>query len=450
LNVNPPPGVANVSGSALDFISNQPVTINRVGANLGNPLFSYSGSALLPQVDQTNTVPYVEIWNLVVDISVGPKLVVSATYVGQRGLHLYSPMLATNLPSQAALAADAAKTGAQQIDFAGTFPNKYGLNSAEPVLDGYAPYQQFYNNPIYQAYNRHSSSNYNGVYFGARGQPIKGLTLTGGFAWSKSMDTNSTPTVDGTAIDAFGLTYPQDPYTLKGDYSVSSFDQPVRVTLGYNYLFPIGKGAKFFPRNRVISALFGGFSTSGYFSAQSGYPLSVGLGNNGYFLETNPNVSGGELGNYGATQLYNHLRPNLVRGQPIKNSGWGHDKLGLKTGKGILNTAAFAVPGSFNNPAYGNAPRELSAARNPRSINWDGSLRKRIQVNRRVNAQLFVDVQNLANHPNFFLTTTPANVFSGTPNGTNPGTPNTPNTNFSVPNSYSATRTINVGASASF
>lgn len=438
-----------INGSALDFISNQPVPIARVGANLGNPLFSYSPTALLPEVDQNNAVPYVEVWNLGVDVSVGPKLVVSATYVGQRGLHLYSPLLATNLPSQTALY-NAWQSG---VNFAATMPNVYGLNNAEPVLDSYVPYQQFYSNAIYQAYNRHSSSYYNGMYLGARGQPIKGMTLTGGFSWSKSLDTNSTPTVDGTAIDAFGLTYPQDPYTLKGDYAVSSFDQPVRVTLGYNYLFPIGKGQKFFPRSHVINALFGGFSTAGYFSAQSGYPLSVGLGNNGYFCSTPPTATVACY--YGATQLYNHLRPSYVPGQPIKNANWKHDKLGILTGKGILNQNAFQVPGAFNAPAYGNVPRELSAGRNPRSINWDGGIRKRIQVNRRVNVQLFVDVQNLANHPNFFLTTTPAGVFSGTAPSlsnfeTNPANAFTQNTNFTVPNSFSATRTIYVGGSVAF
>ena len=443
-------GVANVSGnatgSALDFISNQPVPIARVGANLGNPLFSYSGTALLPQVDQNNSVPYVEVWNLDLEFTVSRNLALYATYVGQRGIHLYSPMLGTNLPSQATLRAD--QLAHQNMTASVT--NIYGLGT-EQYLQSLVPYQQFYNNPIYQAYNRHSESNYNGSYFGARGQPIKGMTITSGFSWSKSLDTNSTPTVDGTAIDAFGLIYPQDPYTLAGDYSVSSFDQPVRVTLGYNYRFPIGKGEKFFYRNHVINALFGGFSTSGYFSAQSGYPLAVVLGNNGYFLSTTP---GQKLGNNGATQLYNHLRPNLVPGQPIKNAKWKYDKLALKPGsKGILNQDAFSVPGSLDNPAYGNAPRELSAGRNPRSINWDGSLRKRIQVTKRVDAQIFTDVQNLANHPNFFATTGPG-VYTGTVTGYtaspyNPGT-FVPSTGFAVPNSFSATRIINVGVAVTF
>jgi hypothetical protein len=436
-------GITGVTGSALDFISNPPAPIARIGANLTNPLTSYSSSALLPQVDQTNIVPYVEVWNFGLQFVPGRNTVIDATYVGQRGIHLYSPWLGTNLPSQATELAD------QQahMNFNANVTNPYGLGT-ESFLYSLTPYQQFYNNPIYQAYNRHSQSNYNGVYLGAREQFANRLSLMGGFTWSKSMDTNSTPSVDGTAIDSFGLTYPQSPYApTVGEYTVSSFDQPVRVTLGYNYQLPIGVGQPFFTRNRVISALFGGFSTSGYFSAQSGAPISVGEGNNGFFLSTS---AGGTLGNNGATQLYLHLRPNLIPGVPLLNPNWKKDKLALKTGDaGFLNQAAFAAPGSQDNPALGNAPRELSAARSPRSINWDGSVRKNIKLHEKIGMQLYTDIQNVINHPNFFQMG--GNVFTGSLSSLTPAQgPFALTTGFSVPTAFSPTRIINVGASVSF
>jgi hypothetical protein len=438
-------GITGVTGSVLDFISNPPAPITRVGANLTNPLTSYTSSALLPQVDQSNAVPYVELWNFGLQFVVGKRTNISATYAGQRGLHLYSPMQATNLPDQASMLA----LQKAHANFNNNVTNAYGLGT-ESYLYSQTPYQQFYNNPIYQAYNRHSSSNYNGVYLGAREQFANRLSLMGGFTWSKSMDNNSTPTVDGTAIDSFGMSYPQSPYpdgSRLGEYTVSSFNQPVRVTLGYNYQLPIGKGQPFFTHNRVIDALLGGFSTSGYFSAQSGIPIMVSQGNNGYFLSTS---LGGTLGNNGATQLYNRLRPNIIPGVPLLNPNWKKDKLARKTGSGgFLNQSAFATPGSQDNPAYGNTPREMSAARNPRSINWDGSIRKNIQVNKRIRAQIWTDIQNVLNHPNYFQIG--GGVFTGSLSSLTPAQgPFALSSGFAVPSAFSPTRIVNIGASISF
>jgi len=445
----------NATSSVLDFISNQPVPINRIGAITNqNALFSYT-TALLPQIDQTNAVPYIQTWNFSMQFSLGKNTTVETTYVGQHAIHLYSPALGSNLPNQATAAA----LQQSHANFNATVQNPYGLG-AESILLSLAPYQQFYNNAISQAYNRHAYSFYDGLYLTGRRQVTRNLTLLGGFTWQKSLDSNSTPTVDGTSIDAFGLAYPQNPYTLAGDYSVSSFDQPTRTSLGYSYNLPFGKGQPWLGSHRILSTILGGFSTSGYFSAQSGYPLAIGEGNNGFFLSQNPvgvgTLSSQLLGANGATQLYNHLRPNILPGVPLFNPNWKSDKLGLKTGLGILNPAAFQAPGSRDNPAYGNANRELGNARNPRSINWDASVRKNIQITPRVRMQLFTDIQNILNHPNFFDTLIPSNVFAGSLlSTTNPAftTINGPFPNaagFSIPNSYSATRIINVGAQISF
>jgi hypothetical protein len=317
------------------------------------------------------------------------------------------------------------------------------------------------------------------MYISVKRQATRQLTLIGGFTWSKSLDTNSTPSPDLVQIDNFGLTYPQNAYTSQGDYGVSSFDQPARVTAGYTYNFPIGKGHNVF-NHGILNQIFGGFTTSGYFSAQSGLAPDVGEGNNGFFLSQLPlgttgaaNQQPQQLGWLGATQLYNHLRPNLIPGVPLINPDWKHNKLGLLPdavyGNGFLNINAFQAPGSRDNPAYGNAPAHLSNARSPRSINFDASLRKNLQITERIRMQLWTDFLNAANHPNYF--TVGGNVFSGTlipsqiaqapsaangnqgvpPAATYPITgPFLNNANFSVPSAFSGTRIITVGASVSF
>lgn len=434
--------------------------ITRIGAVAGNPLFTYNSSSYLPLVSQSNTVPYVQLWSISQQFQVRPNLTVGVTYAGQRGLHLFLPVQGTNVAPFAPLLA-----GIQSnLNFnATTYLNPYGpsLNNGSALYETYyqslVPYQQFYNNPMNSMYKRGASSNYNGLYLATNLRATRDLTLTGGFTWQKSMDNNSTPTVDGNSIDAYGLTYPQSPYgTLQGDYSVSSFDTPTRVSFGYVYAVPIGNKNQLFGSNKYLRAILGGFKTSGYFAAQSGFPLSVSLGNNGYFVST---VSGGQLASNGAATLYFHLRPNLVHGQPLLNPAWKHDKLSI-VGKGYLNPSAFAVPGTFKNPTIGNAPRELSGARSPRVINFDATVSKVIRLNRNLRMEIRADVQDVFNHQNFVFNGGPFGAFSGTVAGYSASNPSYPgtyayNSTFAVMGQNSqgtitTPRIINIGASLIF
>lgn len=455
--------------TALSYMTNPVAAVTRVGAITNqNPQFNWATNALLPYVDQNNAVPYVEIWNAGVQFLLSKATVIEANYIGQRAIHLYSPALGANLPSQASLLT----LQQQHFCFSCQVTVDYGQQGPETALQHQSPYTQFYNNPIYRTYNRTASSNYHGLYITVKRQATKDLTLIGGFTWSKSLDTNSTPSPDLVGIDNFGLTFPQNAYTSQGDYGVSSFDQPARVTAGYTYNFPVGRGHQWFTHG-ILNQIFGGFTTSGYFSAQSGLAPDVGEGNNGFFLSQNPiDGSAGHtaytsqtLGALGASQLYNHLRPNLIPGVPLINPHWSGNKLGLKAdaqyGNGFLNINAFQAPGSRDNPAYGNAPAHLANARSPRSINFDASMRKNIAITPRVRMQLWTDILNVANHPNYF--TVGGNVFSGSLLPANIGTATAPpsatypitgpflnNANFSVPSAFSGTRIITVGGSVSF
>lgn len=106
------------------------------------------------------------------------------------------------------------------------------------------------------------------------------------------------------------------------------------------------------------------------------------------------------------------------------------------------------MPGSLNNPAQGNLARTLGDVRNPRTIYFDASLRKNIQLHDRLALRLDVDAINVLNHANFFMSGSDVgsrrNVFSSS---VQPNFLNGANGGASAPYQYNGTfGTLSSGA----
>src|SRR5579859_55240 len=382
----------------VNYITNPVSTSGRVPTTLtSGPLLSFSSTGALPFVSQSDAVPYVQLWSFSLQFQVGPRTVIETSYSGQHGIHLFSEPVDVNVPPLNTLLADIAS---HQNFTARNIPNPYYPGTNMILIESLRPYQQFYNNPIMSAYDRTASSHYNAFYARVQHRAAAGLTLLGSFTWSKSLDNASSGSLDSTVTDVYGFAHPQLPYTLNGERSLSTFDTPVHVTGAYTWDLPIGKDRVLNLGNGLFNQLFGGWKTSGIFSAQSGYPLWVVLGTPGYFVSTAAGST--NIGGNGTAIQDAFLRPNIVPGQPLINPNWRSDPFGINGG-GYLNPAAFAVPGSVNNPALGDAPRTMGNARNPRTIYYDLSLRKSFSLGERVRLQLRGDAINVLNHANFFL-----------------------------------------------
>ncbi len=423
-------GTSLNNGYFLDILSNPAAPIPRIGGSqpAGGPLFTFSSSTsapTLPLIQQTNAVPYVQLWSFSTQFAVTKSTVMEATYVGQHAVHLFSQPRDTNVASYNTVLADIQ----QHQNLSGfIYKNGYGLNGFTTLQQQQRPYQQFYNNSIQNAFDRFGDSNYNALYIDGNQRITHGLSVFASFSWSKSMDNSSNGNLDQSIVtDTYGFEHPQTPYNFNGEYSYSTFDQPVRTTAGYSYQLPFGHNKAFGSGTGTFKQLLiGGFSTSGNFSAQSGYPLFLTLGNPGYFVSTCP-VGGNStscpgysgtvtsatytLGNNGSASIQNpSLRPNRIAGLPIINKNWKQDPYGTTTGGGyLLNCASpnvtcpFTVPGSLNNPTTGNLARTLGDVRNPRTIYFDASLRKDIKLYDKYHLRLDVDAINVLNHANFFM-----------------------------------------------
>src|SRR5207247_4606422 len=93
----------------------------------------------------------------------------------------------------------------------------------------------------------------------------------------------------------------QDPFNLKREYGPLEFDVINRVSVGYVYDLPFGKGRHFLTNpNRAAEYLLGGWQVNGILTLQGGFPIT-------------PTLS------YSLGKTNTNSRPNAI-GHPTKTS----------------------------------------------------------------------------------------------------------------------------------
>jgi hypothetical protein len=177
---------------------------------------------------------------------------------------------------------------------------------------------------------------YNGLQVNVQKRYSRGLSMTGSYVWSKSLDTGGpgNNSGNGTAIE--------DIYNLRNERSVSNFDVPHRVVVSGVWEMPFYRKTKaLLPR-----ILARGWQMSGTYIWQRGTPFNV--------------ITSGFL-NYGVR------RPDRVAGSDASyDLALARDN--VRTGKPWFNSAAFVTPTDYR---LGDASRNYSDVRrdNYRNIN---------------------------------------------------------------------------------
>jgi len=70
----------------------------------------------------------------------------------------------------------------------------------------------------------------------------------------------------------------QDPYNLRAERSVSTFDIPQVLQFSYLYALPVGRGKRFGGNmNPVLNAVIGGWQLNGIWRFQGGRPIILHL-----------------------------------------------------------------------------------------------------------------------------------------------------------------------------
>ncbi|MDE1177298.1 MAG: carboxypeptidase regulatory-like domain-containing protein [Edaphobacter sp.] len=404
-----------VANSTVNYITN-PVgaltsSYTSLAGNRGPILYS---NGLAPVfVSQKSSVPYTQTWSMTLQYQPAAQTVLQATYNGSKGTHLIGAFpnpfsTALNVPTLNTIV-NAVQT---HQNLGASSPNKYGITQngalvSESNLQLLNPYQNFFNQTIPEIYPRGGTMEYNGLYLSVNQRFGHGLSLLANYTWSKTLD-NVPDTNTGANGGGFGAALPQNPYDANAEWAVASFDQASRLKAGYTYDLPIGQGYFLSSHNRFVDKLIGNISTAGIATFADGLPSAVTLGTVGYFVSVTPGGTNGCT--VSGTNKYctanalpggYTLRPDIVPGVPLINKNWKKNALNSNFTP-YLNPAAFAVPGSINNPRLGNAPRTLAGARSPRQALFDMRFVKGFQFSERYKLNVNATFSNVFNHPVYY------------------------------------------------
>jgi hypothetical protein len=414
LSYNPPLGIN------ADILSR--LNISPDGLNFNN---SIAMSGFVYPGDDANKIPYSQNWNLSFSMEVMKNTVVEFAYVGNKGTHLYMPLVnvnprnpafvdqleVNNLSAEQALADPLNRVslvgGAVQITRASIVSPFFGFGNLNKFFD---PSVNSIRHAGYVSVDRRFS---------------KGLSFTFNYTYAKSLDDNSDSSPDVRVLTT-GTTLGQVYYGAprERDRSLSSFDIKHNVSSTFVWDLPFGRRRQYLAQMpKVVDGVIGGWTLSGLIRFMGGQPFTP------FITDTN------RLGGVNRT-----VRLNLVDGVPLKNPLYsGACSIGA-TCEPYINPAAFVRPPKGQ---LGNAPRTLDA-RAPMQQFVDFTVQKSFTLpyigdegRRKINFR--VDLINAFNHPTFRYVNT---------GNTPPGFGGLPNEALLVANDITAWQAANPGQTA--
>jgi hypothetical protein len=314
-------------------------------------------------------LPMVENYNVGIQQKLWGGVVLDASYVGTQSHHMgispFNSSVGLNLnqlnPVYLGLGTVLQSTvGSAQANAAGiTAPYSGFVGTVAQALRPYPQYQNiiFTDDPV-------GFQHYNALQMKAQKTLSSGLSIILAYTYEKNI----------TDVNGFGA---QNYYNLSAEKAVASYDIPQSLVGAYTYELPIGKGKLLGFNNSLANSLFGGWTTSGALTLQSGKPISV---------TTELSLAG-----IGA------ILPNVVAGQPLHGP---YDSRGSFNPRADLyiNQSAFASPAPFT---FGNAPRYFDSLRSFGLVDWDATLQKKFPITERLSFGLKGEFFNVLNIVNF-------------------------------------------------
>lgn len=288
-------------------------------------------------IDGGYTSPYSQQWNLTVERQLPCGVVVSAGYLGTRGVHL---------PGTRVLNTGVFLSGnstARNVDQRRPYAPAFGQ-----ILDFLSAFD----------------SNYHSLQLSANKRWSRGLTFLTAYTYGKAIDNASFPT--GRMAIRVG-TIAQNQNDFRNERGLSNFDQRHRFSFSYVWDLPV-----FRSRNNLAGRLFGGWQLAGIASIQSGQPFIIQDG-------SDPNLDG--VASDRPDLIGN---PNLPAGQRTVQRSWD-------------TTAFVRLPSGTNR--FGSAGRNVVIG--PNNRNFDASLGKGFRLRESANAQFRWEVFNVFNRANF-------------------------------------------------
>ena len=379
---NPP----NYAVVVLTTTAQNPYTLTN--SNSG-PLVGTGSVALPPtslrHVDQNIKTAQTQFHSLSIDQQLGRGTLVSISYNGARGIHLYD---------------------IKNYNIAGMGNYYLGdpLVDPNPPAGTVAKSALTYNNPHFSNDNNRGSngdSYYNGVnvQFTTNDIHRSGLSVVANYTYAHNLDDlSSTFSDSGTGNVLGGLGY-MNSFAPALDHGNSDFDIKHRIVIA-----PIYRTPTFYKdKGSYIAQLVSGFEVTGIFTARTGTPFTISDSTN--------NNSG-----YGLTR-YNPVSPVYQHHFTAIPKGTASD------GNNYVLTGATTLPVDipFGNAALmgisdlGPYPSTLTARndfRGPGAYNINASISKTFPIYEHVNLELRAEAFDLTNHHNLYIQESQLDAFN--------------------------------------
>ena len=366
--------------------------------SLGTPGF-------VVDAEGSGKVPTSQNWNLSIQFEPWKNTLVEIAYVGNKGTHLYMPLVNINPKDIDFVESLEAQNLNAETAFADPLGRRNLLGAVVTIQRNSVTSPFFGFNNLFRFLDPSANSIRHAGYIDVRRNVSRGLTFTANYTYGKSIDdasdaspdvrTLTTPTNLGQQI-SYGI-----PRT--SDRAISTFDIKHNFSSTFIYDMPFGKGRQFLDgAPAIVDSVVGGWTISGLIRLQGGQPYVP--------IITDTNRLGG---------VNRSIRPDIVPGVPILNPRYSYDNCSVgNVCEPYINPAAFMRPAKGS---LGNAPRTLDI-RAPMQEYFDFSVQKSFPFPfgkdsaRKINFR--VDFINAFNHPNLRYTNTgntpPA--FGGLPN----------------------------------
>jgi trimeric autotransporter adhesin len=215
---------------------------------------------------------------------------------------------------------------------------------------------------IWESDDAHSFMN--SVSFRLRKRLTQGVSLSGTYTLSKSMDNASSLTGGGGGVVA------QNDKDLDAEWSVSSFDVRHRFSGDFSLELPFGPGRRWLTKEGLASEMFGGWMMNGTVSFSSGSPFTPRV--TGAVSDVANGVNGTLRANYDGSAI----------------------ALADPTVEKFFNTSAFSVPASGT---FGTAGRNIIVG--PGSSTFNMGLMKNFTVRGTRGLSVRAQVNNVLNTP---------------------------------------------------
>ncbi len=351
----------------------------------------YLGSLAIPAytISGETKTPYIQNWNLSISREVTKNTVVEIAYVGNKGTHLFLPLVNINPRDFNYI---------QQLDLAGTSTegtvtdplgrkSLIGANLSVTNASLGSKYLGF--DTINAFYNTSANSIRHAGYIDVRRRITNGIAFTANYTYGKSLDDASDASPDKNILTSGNTQGSNVSFGAprSSDYAISTYDVKHAFSSTFIWDLPFGHRRQFFTKGWApLDAVIGGWTMSGVFRLQGGYP----------FLPTI--ADGNTIGT-----LTHSIRPDIVPGVPLINPKYDPGCKVSTLCEPYINPAAFERPAKGS---LGNAPRTLDI-RGPMQRYFDVSFQKNFNMpfglskEGRRRFQLRVDLINAFNHPNF-------------------------------------------------